>query len=49
MNSKKQFCFNIDENLLTEFKIQAVKNHMTQTDLIIKYMKQGLESEKNQE
>lgn len=43
--TRKKASFNLDTKLLKELKLTAVKLDKTQTKLVEKYIKQGLESE----
>lgn len=44
---KKNTSFNLDEDLLTEIKIKAVKKKTTQTKLIEEYLRKGLKEDKS--
>lgn len=39
---KKNTSFNLETELLTEIKLQAVREGITQTELITRYLKAGL-------
>lgn len=43
--TRKKASFNLDTKLLKELKLTAVKLDKTQTELVEKYIKQGLGSE----
>jgi len=42
---KKNTSFNLETELLKELKIQAVKEGITQTELITRYLTNGLKSD----
>lgn len=44
---KKNTSFNLDEDLLTEIKIKAVKKKTTQTKLVEEYLRKGLKEDKS--
>ena len=44
---KKNTSFNLDEDLLTEIKINAVKKKTTQTKLVEEYLRKGLKEDKS--
>lgn len=44
---KKNTSFNLDEDLLTEIKIKAVKKKTTQTKLVEEYLGKGLKEDKS--
>ena len=44
---KKNTSFNLDEDLLTEIKIKAVKKKTTQTKLVEEYLMKGLKEDKS--
>ncbi len=43
--AKKNTSFNLDTELLKEIKIQAVKEGITQTELITRYLTAGLQND----
>jgi len=44
--SVKKASFNIDTDLLKQLKFKAVEMDTTQTELLTKYLKEGLKNEK---
>ncbi len=46
-DSTKKTSFNFDKNLLKELKLQSFESEVTQTELIHRYIKEGLYRDKN--
>lgn len=47
-DSTKKTSFNFDKNLLKDLKLQSFESEVTQTELVHRYIKEGLLREKNQ-
>ncbi|MBS3106995.1 hypothetical protein J4419_05025 [Candidatus Woesearchaeota archaeon] len=46
MGKRKQFAFNIDEELHKQFAIKAIQEGETKTNLLIKWIKEFIQKDK---
>ena len=47
MGKIKQTSFNVDEDLMWKLKVKAAELKTTQTDLIHRYLREGIERDSN--